>query len=127
MSIVTEPIVLSASTIASDAVRNKQGEDLGKIIDLMIYLPTGQVAYAVLSFGGFLGLGDKLFAVPWSALKLQPHEHKFLLDADKESLRQAPGFDPDNWPDMADESWQRKVHTHYRVKPYWEQPQHYQG
>src|SRR6266545_4609381 len=62
--------VMGASTLTGDSVRNPAGEDLGKIEEIMIDVPTGRVAYAVLSFGGFLGLGDKLFAVPWGNLTL---------------------------------------------------------
>jgi sporulation protein YlmC with PRC-barrel domain len=62
--------VMSASTLSSDAVRNRLGEDVGAIKEIMIDVPSGQVAYAVLSFGGFLGIGQKLFAIPWAALTL---------------------------------------------------------
>jgi sporulation protein YlmC with PRC-barrel domain len=113
------PRVLSASTINGDAVHNPQGEDLGHIKDLMIDVATGRVAYAVLSFGGFLGLGDKLFAVPFQALELDARNECFKLDIDKERLKHAHGFDKDNWPDMADQRWQTEVHGVYGVEPYW--------
>ena len=116
------PSVLSASTIAGDGVRNRKGEDLGTIRDLMIDLGSGRVAYAVLSFGGFLGFGDKLFAVPFTALELQPDEHKFVLDVDQERLERAHGFDKNDWPDMADRTWQADVHKVYGAEPYWEIP-----
>jgi sporulation protein YlmC with PRC-barrel domain len=111
--------VLSAGTLAGDRVRNRAGEDLGKIEEIMLDLESGRVAYAVLSFGGFLGIGDKLFAVPWEALQLNADEHEFLLDVDKQTLENAPGFDKDNWPDMADTSWGAQVHAHYGREPYW--------
>src|ERR1700689_5274512 len=85
--------VLSASTLAGDSVRNAAGEDLGNIDEIMIDIPSGRVAYAVLSFGGFLGMGDKLFAVPWSALKVDEDEKCFVLDLNKKTLESAPGFD----------------------------------
>jgi len=75
----------------------------------MIDIPAGKVAYAVLSFGGFLGMGNKLFAVPWSALKLDEDKKHFILDVDKKKLENAPGFDKDNWPDMADTSWGTRI------------------
>ena len=75
--------VLAASTLTGDRVHNQAGEDLGKIEEIMIDLPTGRVAYAVLSFGGFMGLGDKLFAVPWSALRIDEGEHEFILNAER--------------------------------------------
>ena len=109
----------SASTLAGDRVRNSAGEDLGKIEDLMIDVQDGRVAYAVLSFGGFLGIGDKLFAVPWNALTINEQEKVFVLDVDRQTLENAPGFDKDNWPDMADPSWGQQIHGHYGQKPYW--------
>src|SRR5579884_1025973 len=97
--------VLAASTLAGDSVKNSAGEDLGKIDEIMIDIPSGRIAYAVLSFGGFLGMGDKLFAVPWSALKVDEDEKCFILNVDKRTIEEAPGFDKDNWPDMSDPSF----------------------
>jgi len=112
--------VLTASTLTGDRVRNAAGEDLGKIENIMIDIPSGRVAYAVLSFGGFLGIGDKLFAVPWSALRIDEGEHEFVLDVDRKTLETAPGFNKDAWPDMADPAFGASVHTHYGRTPYWE-------
>ena len=114
------PKVLSSSTISSDHVKNAAGEDLGKIEDLMIDLDTGRVAYAVLSFGGFLKMGNKLFAVPWEALKVDTANKQFLMIVDKKVLENAPGFDKDNWPDMADPTFGARIYKHYGYKPYWE-------
>ena len=75
--------VLSASTISGDKVVNAAGDKLGDIKELMIDLPYGRIAYAVLSFGGFLGVGEKLFAVPWNALTVDEDEKQLLLNADK--------------------------------------------
>src|ERR1035437_4265781 len=96
--------VLAASTLAGDSVRNSAGEDLGKLDEIMIDIPSGRVAYAVLSFGGVLRMGNKLFAVPWSALKVDEDKKCFVLNVDKTKLEKAPGFDKDKWPDMADTS-----------------------
>jgi len=112
--------VLAASTLAGDSVRNAAGEDLGKIDEIMIDIQSGRVAYAVLSFGGFLGMGDKLFAVPWSALKVDEDEKCFILNLDKRTIEQAPGFDKNNWPDMSDNAWGTRLSTYYSVRPYWE-------
>ena len=114
------PQVLSAATIVGDKVLNTAGEQLGTIKDLMIDIDDGLIAYAVLSFGGFLGMGDKLFAIPWEALILDTENHAFILDVDKEVLKNAPGFDKDHWPDMADRSWGETVNQYYGVKNYWE-------
>jgi sporulation protein YlmC with PRC-barrel domain len=111
--------VLSASTLTGDAVKNPAGERLGDIKDIMIDTEGGRVAYAVLSFGGFLGVGDKLFAVPWGAMRLDQHDHAFVLNATKEQLENAPGFDKDHWPDFADRTWGATIHDYYKCKPYW--------
>jgi hypothetical protein len=111
---------LSASTIIGDPVRNGMNEDLGKIEDLMIDLSSGRVAYAVLSFGGFLGVGNKLFAVPFRAMKVDTAEHAFVLDVPKDRLKQAPGFDKDNWPDVSDTGYRSQIYSFYNVPPDWE-------
>lgn len=107
------PRLMGADTLLGNDVYNLQGEDLGDIKEIMLDMNTGEVSYAVLSFGGFLGLGDKLFAVPWSALKLDTVNKRFTLDVDKEKLESAPGFDKDDWPDMADTTWQNTVNSFY--------------
>src|SRR5450755_2988752 len=83
--------VLAASTIAGDTVRNAAGEDLGKLDELMVDIPSGKIAYAVLSFGGVLGIGNKLFAVPWNALTVDEDQKCLILSADKKTLENAPG------------------------------------
>ncbi|MDY9925365.1 PRC-barrel domain-containing protein [Methanosarcina sp.] len=113
------PEFLSASTIRGDKVINTAGEDLGKIEELMIDLRDGRVAYAVLSFGGFLGLGNKLFAIPWNALSLRVHEHAFVLDIPKETLEKAEGFDKDNWP-VTSREWLSSMYSYYGYQPYWQ-------
>src|SRR5664280_2637239 len=114
-----QPNVLAADTLTGDKVVNHQKENLGKIEHLMIDLANGRIAYAVLSFGVFLGMGDKLFAIPWSSLAIDTVEHQFILNVDKELLKAAHGFDKDHWPNMADHSWGAKVYTYYGAKPYW--------
>ncbi len=114
------PITLSSSSIENSEVYNLRDENLGNIKDLMIDLNSGRIAYAVLSFGGFLGLGDKLFAVPWDAIQIDADDEKFLLDVTKERLEEAPGFDKDNWPMSADTAFLDAVYTYYQVKPYWD-------
>jgi sporulation protein YlmC with PRC-barrel domain len=115
------PRVLAATTIIGDKVVNPAGEQLGSLKELMIDLDEGRVAYAVLSFGGFLGMGDKLFAIPWEALILDPAEHAFILDVDKEVLKNAPGFDKDHWPDNAqyEAGWLLDIYEYYGYLPYW--------
>lgn len=105
--------VLSATTIIGDRVRNEAGDDLGKIEELMIDLQSGCVSYAVLSFGSILGMGGKLFAIPFEALQLRAEEHKFVLNVDRQKLENAPGFDKDNWPDYPDDTWLNEVYNYW--------------
>lgn len=85
----------------------------------MIDQQNGKVAFAVLSFGGLFGMGDRMYAVPWGALKLDKATHQLSINADRRLLESAPGFDKDHWPDFTDISWCRKVYDHYGVQPYW--------
>jgi len=112
--------VMSCSSLTGDSVVNSKGEDLGTVEDIMIHIDSGRIAYAVLSFGGFLGMGDKLFAIPWEALTLDEDNHQFILDVDKERLESAPGFDKDNWPDMADPQFGKEIFGFYGFEqPSW--------
>lgn len=108
--------LLSCSSLCGDKVRNTKGENIGDITELMIDLRKGKVEYAVLSFGGILGIGDKLFAVPWAALALDTEEKTFVLDADKDYLKAAPGFDKSDWPDFASPAFREQHYSYYRVK-----------
>lgn len=119
--------VLAASTLEGDKVRNSAGEDLGKVDEIMIDIPSGRVAYAVLSFGGVLRMGNKLFAVPWSALRVDEDERCFILDVDKHTLEAAPGFDKDNWPDMGDTTWASQIYLYYGASPYWQEEKTFHG
>lgn len=112
------PRLMSAGSLSGNDVHNQQGDNLGDIKDIMLDMHSGHVAYAVLSFGGVLGMGEKLFAVPWNALKLDTVDKCFVLDANKDRLKNAPGFDKDNWPDMADQSWGQSIHKYYGTKHY---------
>ncbi|ADI14018.1 PRC-barrel domain-containing protein [Truepera radiovictrix] len=112
---------LTAKTLIGDNIRNSQGENLGNVQDLMIDLEGGKIAYVVVSYGGFLGMGDKLFAVPWNAFRLDAENHNFILDVDQEVLKNAEGFDKNNWPNVADRDWGQRVHQHYGTRPYWDE------
>ncbi len=114
------PRIMAADTLEGDNVINAAGDELGSIEHIMLDVPGGRIAYAVLSFGGLMGMGDKLFAVPWRALTLNTEKKCFMLDATKERLEAAPGFNKDSWPVMADEQWARDLHTYYDADPYWE-------
>lgn len=106
-------LVLTASSLADDSVQNAAGENLGDIKDLMIDTASGEIQYAVLSYGGWLGMGDKLFAVPWKAFRVDTANHCLVLDVPKERLKDAPGFDKDKWPDFADNSIASQISNYY--------------
>lgn len=107
------PGFMSASTLSGDTVKNHKGESLGDLKDIMIDTKTGKVAYGVLSFGGILGMGEKLFAVPWEALTVDGNNKQLLLKVDKDRLKDAPGFDKDNWPNFADRTFSDKMRAYY--------------
>jgi sporulation protein YlmC with PRC-barrel domain len=107
------PEVMSAESLIGDRVINPDGEDLGKIEEIMIEMDTGKVNYAVLSFGGIMGMGDKLFAIPWHLLRVDPDNRQFVLNIEKERLKTAPGFDKNDWPRMADPEWSREIGGFY--------------
>jgi sporulation protein YlmC with PRC-barrel domain len=111
------PRLMGADTLLGEDVYNRQDEDLGDIKEIMLDMQSGRVAYAVLSFGGILGMGNKLFAVPWQALQLDTVNKRFILDISKERLENAPGFDKDNWPDMAGSEFSNQIHTFYGTHP----------
>jgi sporulation protein YlmC with PRC-barrel domain len=103
------PKVLSVSTLLGDKVTNAKGEDLGTVEEIMLELKTGRVAYVVLSFGRVNWMpNNKLFAVPWGSFSISHHDKKFILNVSKETLKSAPGFDRDKWPDEADFGWLAK-------------------
>jgi sporulation protein YlmC with PRC-barrel domain len=116
------PALMGADTLLGNDVYNERGENLGNIKEFMIDMASGRIAYAVLSFGGFLGMGDRLFAVPWQALKLDTANKRFALNVVKEKLKNAPGFDKDHWPSMADPTWATSVHSFYGVSRVYDRP-----
>jgi sporulation protein YlmC with PRC-barrel domain len=107
------PALMGANTLLGNDVYNKDGEKLGDVKEFMVDMASGRVAYAVLSFGGLLGLGDKLFAVPWAALSLDTVNKRFSLNVPKGVLKDAPGFDKERWPAMSDKTWAAGVHQFY--------------
>jgi sporulation protein YlmC with PRC-barrel domain len=111
------PALMGADTLLGEDVVSAHNEKLGDIKEIMLDMNTGRVAYAVLAFHGFMGIGEKLFAVPWQALHLDTVGKRFILNVDKDRLKAAPGFNKDSWPDMADIGWANQVHTFYGTDP----------
>lgn len=111
---------LSAGTLTGDTVRNRNGDELGTVEEIMIDLDSGGVAYMVLSAGGFLGVGDKFFAIPWTMVTVDIDAHEVVVDVDAETIENAPGFDKDNWPDSRDMGWISDVYDYYGQAPFWQ-------
>ena len=110
-----------ASKVIGEPVTNRRNENLGKIRELVFEAQSGRLVYAVLSFGGIMGVGNKLFAMPWAAFEFSATENKLILEVDKEKLKAAPGFDADaKWPDFADRTWGSGIHSYYGYAPYWD-------
>ncbi|MBB4081010.1 sporulation protein YlmC with PRC-barrel domain [Lewinella aquimaris] len=109
-------LILSSTSITGTNVTNQKGENLGEIKDLMIDTENGTVNYAVLSFGGFLGMGDKYFAIPFEAFTVNTTKETFVLNVSKDRLENAPGFDKDNWPKTSESKYWDSLHDHYGVQ-----------
>ena len=110
---------LSATSLIGDSVHNAEGEKLGTLKDFMLDVSSGRVAYAVLDYGGFMGMGNKLFAIPFGAFRFDEDSHTLIVSIDKDVLENAEGFDEDNWPDTTDPDWGRRMHDYYGQTPYW--------
>lgn len=120
MSTVTSRCPMSASSITGDDIKNNQGETLGSVHDIMLDCSSGKIAYVVMTSGGFLGMGNKLFAIPMSALTLDTDEKCLRLDASQETFEESEGFDKNNWPNMASSQWEARTHKRFNATPYWE-------
>ncbi|NYZ14934.1 PRC-barrel domain-containing protein [Azospirillum sp. RWY-5-1] len=116
---VESPRVLPADEFDDRKLRNPQGEELGEIGELIVDPVRGQIVYAVVELGGFLGLGERYFPVPWSLVRPAPDGDAFVLNVAKERLTAAPQFARDNRPNMADRQWAQALHTYYGVVPPW--------
>jgi hypothetical protein len=106
--------VMAADALEGNAVVNAAGEKLGTVQKIIVDVPGGRIAYALLS-----GEGEKLLPIPWHALTADPEKGGFVLDASKDTLEHAPQFDDGDWPPMADTNWAREVHAYYRALPYY--------
>ena len=109
-----------ASNIIGSKVINPTGDTLGDIKEIVIDPRTGKVAYAVVAFGGFFSMGEKLFAIPFGSFEFNATKNEYLLNVSKERMESAPGFAADKWPLMSDEKWNRDTHKYFERSPYWE-------
>jgi hypothetical protein len=111
--------LIAADKVEGTPVKNSRGDSLGSIERVMLDKQSGKVAYAIMSFGGFLGIGESRHPLPWSVLHYDTSLDAYRVDIDKEKLKGAPTFMPDDEVDWADETWARGVHDYYGVRPYW--------
>ena len=115
--------VIDSDEIVGCKVENSKDENLGKVESLMIDVSEGRVLYAVLSFGGFLGMGEKRFPIPLDQISFRIDEkgclQRCILDIDKETLKNAPGFDKDRLPSHADRTFATSVYSYYGSMPWW--------
>lgn len=100
-------------------VRNYDGEELGRIEDVVLDAESGRIVYAVVSMSGLLGLGDRLFAVPWEALDWQPDDEVFNLNIERDKLLNVPAYSPEDIPAMTDSVWLDDLYEFYGIEPYW--------
>jgi sporulation protein YlmC with PRC-barrel domain len=118
------PRLMGADTLIGDHVHNLKNEHLGTVKEIMLDMQTGHIAYVVMASGGVLGIGEKLFAVPFEALSLDTSNHRMTLNIEKERIEQAPGFDKNHWPDMANQTWATELHNFYGTSSTTSGPSH---
>jgi PRC-barrel domain protein len=112
--------LVAAASIRGTAVYNTEGEALGSINDLMIDAETGRIAYALMSFGGFLGIGERYHPLPWSVLRYSTELGGYVVDVDKKTLENAPTYGPNEMPNYGDREWAQRLHDYYRAQVYWD-------
>ncbi len=105
--------LISSKKVEGTSVENPQGENLGSIRDVMIDEISGQVAYAVLKYGSVLGIGGKLFALPWEVLEYDPERDAYIIDLPQDQLRNAPSYEENTQPDWSDPAWNKSVYGYY--------------
>ena len=120
VDVLTKPHQLIASDrVEGPAVRRPNGDKLGHIERLMIDKVSGRVSYAILGFGGFLGIGTSLLPLPWARLTYNPKFEAYVLDIADEELKRAPSFRADKDFDWGDRSQEAELHRYYGIPPYW--------
>lgn len=102
-----------SSKIIGTAVRDMHDRKIGEIKDLLLDSRRGAVAFAIVNFGGVLGVGSKYHAIPWQILRPSDDGRYYVLQADRETISLAPSFDRGNWPDLSDERWSADVERYW--------------
>jgi hypothetical protein len=112
--------LISSDKVEGTAVYNRSGDTLGSVHTLMIDKTSGHVTYAVMSFGGFLGIGDRYHPLPWEVLTYDTGQGGYVVDLDRERLEEAPTYGADETPDWGDRNWGKRVYDYYGARPYWQ-------
>ena len=113
---VPDPDPMDTLSLNGDSVRDSTGEEIGRIEGVMLDGTRDRIVYAVLSFGRSRGGDTRLFAVPWSVLRLNPDDSCVVLDVSKERLKTAPGFDRNRWPSITDRAWRKEIDAYYGLR-----------
>ena len=113
------PTLISSHKVEGTSVYNAEGDQLGTVDSLMVNKTTGKVAYAVMSFGGFLGIGEKYHPVPWDVLKYDTSKEGYVVNLTRDQLENAPTYDRGDERRLYDRTYEESVHRHYGVPPYW--------
>ena len=111
---------IAARQVQGTTVYNTALEKLGTIHDVMIDKASGRIAYAILSHGGFLGVGDRYFPLPWEKLRYDTEMGGYVVDIDRDVLEGAPSYTDPATAAWHDDSWGRDIYTHYGVNPFWD-------
>jgi hypothetical protein len=111
--------LISAGKVQGTPVYNYAGESLGSIYDVMIDKKSGNVAYAIMSFGGFLGLGNAFHPLPWTLLKYDTQKGGYVVNLDRRQLEGAPSYEAGTQPDWGNRDYETRLHDYYGVGPYW--------
>jgi hypothetical protein len=111
--------VISASKVTGTNVYNAAGEPLGEIYDVMLDKRSGKIAYAIMSFGGFLGIGEQYHPLPWATLKYDTRQGGYVVGLTKEQLQGAPTYGFKETPPWGDRAYETRIHDYYKTTPYW--------
>jgi len=111
--------LIAADKVQGTAVYNTAGENLGSIQDVMIDKKSGNVAYAIMSFGGFLGIGNKYHPLPWSMLKYDTSKGGYVVSLSRSMLEKAPNYAAGSSPAWGNREYETSIHDYYGVNPYW--------
>jgi sporulation protein YlmC with PRC-barrel domain len=114
--------LIAADQVEGTSVYNPAGDRLGSVEDIMIDKVNGRIAYAVLGFGGFLGIGDRHYPLPWEKLTYDTDMGGFVVDLDRRVLEGAPSYGDADTAGWEDPAWGKRVYDYYGARPYWDMP-----